>query len=180
MTGIEPLPHRDMQPRSPIPPLPAPPRPRRLATVLHEDNVPFELFVIKSLTDKHKTPAFVTNQLSGQIPYIDDGFILYQSSVIRRYIEAKYPTGARSSSALIKQGLCIEGPNFYPNASKARSENIFTPSAVLFRACPSCSVLYKTRWARIFKQPTQFYDFIKQLDPIMSLVIQTDEPFILP
>jgi glutathione S-transferase len=43
---------------------------RRVATVLHEHKVPFELIQIDLMAGEHKTPAYLKNQPFGQIPYI--------------------------------------------------------------------------------------------------------------
>jgi glutathione S-transferase len=43
---------------------------RRVATVLHEKKVPFELVVVDLMKGEHKTPEFLKNQPFGQIPYI--------------------------------------------------------------------------------------------------------------
>ncbi|KAJ7451460.1 glutathione S-transferase 1 [Mycena galericulata] len=60
---------------------------RRVATTLHELKVPFELIVIDWQNGEHKTAAYLEKQPFGQIPYIDDdGFILYETRAICRYI----------------------------------------------------------------------------------------------
>jgi glutathione S-transferase len=43
---------------------------RRVATVLHELKVPFELIEVDMRGGEHKSPAFMRNQPFGQIPYI--------------------------------------------------------------------------------------------------------------
>ncbi|TCD67245.1 hypothetical protein EIP91_000322, partial [Steccherinum ochraceum] len=63
----------------------------RVATVLKEFNVPFELVPVDITKGEQKSPAHVKIQPFGQIPYIDDdGFVLYESRAIARYIAAKY------------------------------------------------------------------------------------------
>jgi glutathione S-transferase len=43
---------------------------RRVATVLHELKVPFELIEVKLAEKEHKSPAYLEKQPFGQIPYI--------------------------------------------------------------------------------------------------------------
>lgn len=128
---------------------------RRVATVLHEKDVPFELVEVDLRQGAHKAPAFLEKQPFGQIPYIvrelldvecinittkssllqdDDGFILYESRAICRYICAKYPNQGTSlvptdlkANALFEQAVSIEGSNFDPYASAAVAEMIFKP-----------------------------------------------------
>jgi glutathione S-transferase len=43
---------------------------RRVATVLHELKVPFELVEVDIMNGEHKTAAYMQKQPFGQIPYI--------------------------------------------------------------------------------------------------------------
>jgi glutathione S-transferase len=43
---------------------------RRVATVLHEKKVPFELIEVDLTTGAHKQPAYLEKQPFGQVPYI--------------------------------------------------------------------------------------------------------------
>ncbi|KAJ6541022.1 glutathione S-transferase [Mycena vulgaris] len=106
---------------------------RRVATILHEHKVPFELVEVDVMQGEHKSPAYLEKQPFGQIPYIDDdGFILYETRAICRYIAAKYPTAKLIPSepkarALFEQAACVELTNFDPSASKIVYETIITP-----------------------------------------------------
>ncbi|KAJ7165471.1 thioredoxin-like protein [Mycena crocata] len=101
---------------------------RRVATVLHELKVPFELIEVNVMGGEHKTPAYMEKQPFGQIPYIDDdGFILYETRAICRYIAAKYPSSGLiptepKANALYEQAAAVELTNFDPSASKAGFE----------------------------------------------------------
>jgi glutathione S-transferase len=65
---------------------------RRVALVLREKEVPYEFVLVDMSKAEHKTPEYLKNQPFGQVPYIDDdGFILFESRAICRYIAAKYP-----------------------------------------------------------------------------------------
>ncbi|KAJ7286431.1 glutathione S-transferase [Mycena rebaudengoi] len=96
---------------------------RRVATVLYELKVPFELIEIKFAEGEHKSPAYLEKQPFGQIPYIDDdGFILYETRAICRYIAAKHPEARLiptepKANAIFEQAAAAEVSNFDPYAS---------------------------------------------------------------
>ena len=100
---------------------------QRVLTVLHELAIPHELVVIDFAKGEHKAPAFLAVQPFGQVPYIDDdGFILYESRAIARYVAAKYraqgtpllPDPADlQKTALFEQAVSIENSNFDAFAS---------------------------------------------------------------
>ncbi|KAG6906024.1 hypothetical protein DXG01_016252 [Tephrocybe rancida] len=108
---------------------------KRVATVLLEKEVPFELIEIDLAKQEQKMPAYMEKQPFGQLPYIDDdGFILYESRAICRYIATKYasqgtkllPTDLKEY-ALLEQAASVEQSHFNPPAEGAVSENIFKP-----------------------------------------------------
>ncbi|KAK7063749.1 glutathione S-transferase [Favolaschia claudopus] len=90
----------------------------RVATVLYEAKVPFQFIPVDVLNGEHKTPGFLDKQPFGQIPYIDDdGFILYESRAICRYIAAKHPESKLVPTdpkrhALFEQAAASECFNF--------------------------------------------------------------------
>ncbi|KAG6873504.1 hypothetical protein C0995_014772 [Termitomyces sp. Mi166 len=97
---------------------------RRAAAVLVEKQVPFELIVLDRATKEHKGAEYLQKQPFGQVPCIDDdGFILYESRAIGRYIATKYanqgtkliPTDPKEI-ALFEQAASIENNNFDPMA----------------------------------------------------------------
>ncbi|KAG6877618.1 hypothetical protein C0993_005622 [Termitomyces sp. T159_Od127] len=121
---------------------------KRVATVLLEKQVPFEIIAIDLAKGEHKSPAYLEKQPFGQIPYIDDnGFTLYESRAICRYIATKYadqgtkliPTDLEKY-ALFEQAASNEQSNFDPSASAAVFENVFkkyhglTPDPAAFEA----------------------------------------------
>ncbi|KAF8896024.1 glutathione S-transferase [Infundibulicybe gibba] len=108
---------------------------KRVATVLYAKQIPFTFINIDLAHGEHKTPSFLEHQPFGQVPYIDDnGFILYESRAICRYLAAKYaaqgaplvPTDPKEL-ALFEQAVSIESENFHPSASGAVRENIIKP-----------------------------------------------------
>ncbi|KAJ7237987.1 glutathione S-transferase [Mycena rebaudengoi] len=106
---------------------------RRVATVLHELKVPFELIEVKLMEGEHKTPAYLEKQPFGQIPYIDDnGFILYETRAICRYIAAKHPKSGLiptdpKANAIFEQAAAAEVSNFDPSASAIGMETVLKP-----------------------------------------------------
>ncbi|KAJ7759664.1 glutathione S-transferase [Mycena metata] len=101
---------------------------RRVGTVLHELKVPFELIEVDLFKGEQKTPEYLEKQPFGQVPYIDDnGFILYESRAICRYVAAKHPESGLipaepKANALFEQAAAAEVANFDPSASKAGLE----------------------------------------------------------
>ncbi|KAG6908610.1 hypothetical protein DXG01_004013 [Tephrocybe rancida] len=69
-------------------------RSQRIAAVLLEKQVPFELIAIKFAAAEHKSPAFLEKHPFGQVPYTissgDNGFILCESHAICRSIATTY------------------------------------------------------------------------------------------
>ncbi|KAF5371759.1 hypothetical protein D9758_003514 [Tetrapyrgos nigripes] len=107
---------------------------KRVAVVLYEKKIPFELVVIDLFKGEHKAPTFLEKQRFGQVPYIDDdGFTFFESRAICRYLDAKYPNQGPKltpdsdlkAKALFEQGVSIEQSNFDPFASTATFEAIF-------------------------------------------------------
>ena len=108
---------------------------RRVATVLKEKGIPFELVGIDFAKGEHKSPEFIAKQPFGQVPYLDDdGFIVYESRAIARYVAAKFrdqgnpilpdPSDLKAT-ALFEQAASIEASNFDPYASGIAHEKVF-------------------------------------------------------
>ncbi|TFK27435.1 glutathione S-transferase [Coprinopsis marcescibilis] len=108
---------------------------QRVAVVLLEKKVPFNFVVVDLAKGEHKTPEYLTKQPFGVIPYIDDdGFILYESRAISRYIAEKYADQGRKliptdlkEKALFEQAASVEYANFETNASTVVAEKVFKP-----------------------------------------------------
>ncbi|KDR68523.1 hypothetical protein GALMADRAFT_256753 [Galerina marginata CBS 339.88] len=106
---------------------------KRVAAVLHEKQVPFELINIDFKSGELKSPEFLKYQPFGQVPYIDDdGFILYESRAICYYIAAKYPNQGTplipselKANALFMQACSTETQAFNDYAEKAVAEVVF-------------------------------------------------------
>ncbi|XP_006455221.1 hypothetical protein AGABI2DRAFT_121158 [Agaricus bisporus var. bisporus H97] len=81
----------------------------RVATVFHEKKIPFEFHPVDWTKAEHKSAEFKAKQPFGQMPYIDDeGFILYESRAICRYLEDKYPNqGTKLVPLDIRERPCL-------------------------------------------------------------------------
>ncbi|KAF9809006.1 hypothetical protein IEO21_07631 [Rhodonia placenta] len=111
---------------------------RRVAVVLKEKNIPYELVPVDLTKNEQKNPEFVKNQPFGQVPYIveEDGFQLFESRAIGRYIALKYAgQGTKlipdpsdfKKTALFEQAASIELSNFDPFAYGLATEKVFKP-----------------------------------------------------
>ncbi|CAG7853517.1 Glutathione S-transferase PM239X14; AltName: Full=GST class-phi [Serendipita indica DSM 11827] len=108
---------------------------RRVAVILHEKQVPYELIEVNWAVGEHKSAAWKQYQPFGQIPYLDDdGFILFESRAIAKYIATKYASSGTpllpskndlQTLALIDQGASIENNNFNPSAEGLTWELMF-------------------------------------------------------
>ncbi|KAI9573206.1 glutathione S-transferase [Boletus coccyginus] len=94
---------------------------RFVALVCKEKEIPYEVVPIDLTKREHKSTEFIKNQPFGQIPYIDDdGFILYESRAIARYLIRKYPNQGTTGliptdpkeEALFEQAASVEVSNF--------------------------------------------------------------------
>ncbi|KAG6855729.1 hypothetical protein H0H87_011581 [Tephrocybe sp. NHM501043] len=108
---------------------------RRVGAFLREKEIPFELVEVNFAQGEHKSPAYLEKQPFGQVPYIDDdGYILYESRAICRYLEEKFPNQGPKliptelkAKGLFEQAASVELTNFDPYATKAVFEKIFKP-----------------------------------------------------
>lgn len=114
---------------------------QRVKTVLYEKKVPFEMHIVNSLQEK--SPALLEKQPFGQVPYIDDdGFILFESRAICRYIATKYsdqgtpllPSPVNiQATALFEQAASIELTNFDSFATAIAVERVFKPYVLFYQ-----------------------------------------------
>lgn len=94
----------------------------RVILVLKEKNVPFEFVGINPAAGEHKAPEYLKKHPFGQMPYIDDdGFILFETRAICRYLALKYRDQGTplipdfndiQATALFEQAASIEQANF--------------------------------------------------------------------
>ncbi|KAI0701450.1 glutathione S-transferase C-terminal-like protein [Cerioporus squamosus] len=109
---------------------------KRVRIVLEELNVPYELVVVDYLNGEHKSPEFVAIQPFGQIPYLDDdGFKLYESRAIARYLALKYGGIGKlipdpsdyEKTALFEQAASVELCDFDAIVSPLAYESLYKP-----------------------------------------------------
>ncbi|KAK7060440.1 hypothetical protein VNI00_001205 [Paramarasmius palmivorus] len=103
----------------------------RVEVVLIEKKIPYEFIEVNLFPDvaEHKTVAYKEKHPFGKVPYIDDdGFILFESRAICRYLETVYDgygmklspsTSDVRATALFEQAVSIETTEFEPSAIKA-------------------------------------------------------------
>src|SRR5471030_2162939 len=96
---------------------------RKVLFTLHETNTAYEMVVVDFAKGEHKQEPHLSRQPFGQIPAMDDdGFHLYESRAMARYIDGK--AGGKLSStdlktrAVMEQFISIETSNFTPHAMK--------------------------------------------------------------
>ncbi|KAF7291145.1 hypothetical protein MIND_01257700 [Mycena indigotica] len=107
-----------------------------VAFVLAEKQIPFEAVPLQFLKREHKSGAHLAKQPFGQVPVIDDnGFILYETRAICRYLVEKYPEkGPRllpgpslEEQALFEQAASVEFANFFSVLIGIRTELVMKP-----------------------------------------------------
>ncbi|KLO16644.1 glutathione S-transferase [Schizopora paradoxa] len=109
---------------------------QRVLVTAKQLGVPVEVVGVDFAAKEHKSAEYLKKHPFGQIPYLDDdGFILFESRAIARYLSAAHgdgklvPKGVKEN-ALFEQAISIENNDFDPHASKLVAERIFGP---LFR-----------------------------------------------
>lgn len=105
---------------------------RKVLCTLHETNTPFEFTVIDFTKGEHKQPAHLARQPFGQVPAIDDdGFALYESRAICRYLNQKaggsLVPNTLQGCATMEQWISVETSNFTPAAMKLIYNYVFFP-----------------------------------------------------
>jgi glutathione S-transferase len=115
---------------------------RKVLATLLETGLPYELVPINFAEAEHKKEPHLSRQPFGKVPAIeDDGFSLYESRAIIRYINDKaggslVPSDLRQR-ATMEQWISVEFANFTPAAMKFVYQHVFRRAqepAVLERA----------------------------------------------
>ncbi|KAJ2918299.1 hypothetical protein MD484_g2145, partial [Candolleomyces efflorescens] len=130
---------------------------QRVAATLHEKGVPFKFVLVDLTQGKHKAPEYTSKQPFGQVPYIDDdGFVLYESRAIARYIAEKYADQGTplipkdlQAKARFEQAASIEAFNFDPYTGKAVFEKLFKPRMT---GVPADEALFESRMVELGKK----------------------------
>ncbi|KAJ3284547.1 hypothetical protein HK104_009876 [Borealophlyctis nickersoniae] len=108
---------------------------QRVSIILKEKNVPFHMVVVDFMKGEHKGPEHLKIQPFGMIPFLEDeGFHLYESRAIARYLEAKYkdqgtpllpPASDLKATALAEQWMSVEFANFDAHAGLIAFEILY-------------------------------------------------------
>ncbi|KAJ7323355.1 glutathione S-transferase [Mycena albidolilacea] len=96
--------------------------PAIVGLTLVEKHVPYEHVPVNIDAKEHKTPEYMAKHPFGQVPMIDDdGFIVYESRAICRYILEKYPNQGPEllpkglkERTLVEQAAAVEYATFTP------------------------------------------------------------------
>ena len=128
---------------------------------LNETNTPFELILVDFAKGEHKQPAHLARQPFGQVPALDDdGFQMYESRAMARYIDSKAggqltPQDAHAR-ARMEQWISVETSNFSAHAMKFIYHTVFqreqTPE-VLKAAGAALDTAYSTLERQLATQP---------------------------
>lgn len=106
---------------------------RKVLTILAEKGVTPDLDVVDFAKGEHKQDTHLAFQPFGQLPAIeDDGFVLYESRAIMRYLDEKLPGTSFTPKdpkqrALMEQWISVEMSNFTPPAMKVIFQRVFHP-----------------------------------------------------
>ncbi|KAH7913524.1 glutathione S-transferase [Hygrophoropsis aurantiaca] len=108
---------------------------QRVACICNEKKIPYEFVPVDMSQQEHKKAPYTDFQPFGQVPYIDDdGFILFESRAICRYLVKKYanqgtqgliPSGDLEAEAIFERGVSIEIETFNPFAADIAIEKYF-------------------------------------------------------
>ncbi|KAM0879526.1 hypothetical protein ACQ4PT_034173 [Festuca glaucescens] len=117
----------------------------RVAAVLNEKGLDFEIVDVDLRNGAHKHPEFLALNPFGQIPALQDGDeILYESRAINRYIATKYrsqgPDLVPTPSAKLETWLEVESHHFYPAVSPLVFELLIKP---MLGGAPDAAVVDK-------------------------------------
>ncbi|CAK5271328.1 unnamed protein product [Mycena citricolor] len=109
---------------------------RRVAVVCKEIGVPFEPISVNIAKGEQKSAEHLARQPFGVVPAIDDdGFTLFESRAIARYVVAKYGNGSTlvpdpkdiAATAKFEQAVSIENNNFDAIAGPIMLEKVMKP-----------------------------------------------------
>jgi len=128
---------------------------------LNETKTPFELVLVDFAKAEHKQPAHLTRQPFGQVPALDDdGFEMYESRAMARYIDGKAggpltPKDAQGR-AKMEQWISIETSSYSSHAMKFVYQFVFhreQSPEVLKAAGAGLDLAYATMDRQLAKQP---------------------------
>lgn len=106
---------------------------QKALTVFAEKGHEVELIEVNVLKGEDKLPAHLALQPFGEIPVLeDDGFLLYESRAIIRYLDQRLPGPSLTPAdlkqrALMEQWISVEHSYFTPAAMKVITQAVFNP-----------------------------------------------------
>jgi glutathione S-transferase len=106
---------------------------RKVLCTLAEKGAEHEFVMVDIMKGAHKTPEHLARQPFGVVPALeDDGFSLYESRAIIRYLDAKLPgapltPGDLKARAEMEQWISVEFSYFTPKAMGVIYEALFNP-----------------------------------------------------
>lgn len=106
---------------------------RKVATTLAEKGHEAEFQLVDLMKGEQKKPEFMALQPFGVVPVLDDnGFILYESRAIIRYLDQTLPGPSLTPSdakarGVMEQFISIEHSYFAPGAAKVFMQALFMP-----------------------------------------------------
>lgn len=106
---------------------------RKVLTVLAEKGQKAEFKLVDIMKGEARQPDYLALQPFAKVPALDDeGFILYESRAIARYLDEKFPQPSLHGEglkgrALVEQWISIESANFTPSAMKIIMAALFAP-----------------------------------------------------
>ncbi|KAF7291156.1 hypothetical protein MIND_01258800 [Mycena indigotica] len=107
-----------------------------VALVLAEKRIPFEYIVLDYAGKEQKGTAHLKRNPFGQVPVVDDnGFVIYETRAICRYLVEKYPDHGPSllpgpsleERAIFEQAASVEVTTFFPAVTKLGWEMLGKP-----------------------------------------------------
>jgi glutathione S-transferase len=134
---------------------------RKVLMTLNETKTPFEFVLVDFAKGEHKQQAHLSHQPFGQVPALDDdGFEMYESRAMARYIDAKagapLTPKALQARAIMEQWVSVETSNFAGHAMKFIYHSVFKREQspeVLNAAAAGLDLAYATMNKALAKQP---------------------------
>jgi len=106
---------------------------RKIMATLAEKGHEAEFVMVDLMKGEHKQPEHLARQPFGVVPaFEDDGFMLYESRAVIRYLDAKLSGPALTPKdphalGLMEQWMSVEQSYFTPHAMKVVMQAMFAP-----------------------------------------------------
>ena len=102
-----------------------------LATLDEKGHAPREFVLVDIMSGEQKSPEYLAKQPFGVVPYLeDDGFAMYESRAIIRYLDARLPgpkltPSDHPSFGRMEQWISVEQSDFSPHCMAIVRELVF-------------------------------------------------------